>query len=62
MMWGTTRCTGFNTELGGMSGPGADEGDERARGLLISSGSSSWQSAKGRRIVSLDPGGSPGKK
>jgi len=62
MMWGATRCTLFHTEFGVMSGPGADDGDERARALLISSVSRAWQSAKGRRMVSLGPGGSPGKK
>ena len=37
MMRGVTRWTLFHTELGVMSGPGADEGPERARALLISS-------------------------
>ena len=54
MMWGATRCTLFHTEFGVMSGPGADVGDERARALLISSVSRAWQSAKGRRMVSLE--------
>jgi len=62
MMWGATRCTLFHTELGVMSGPGADDGDDRARALLISSASKPWQSANGRRMVSLGPEGSPGKK
>jgi len=47
MMWGATRSTLFHTELGVMSGPGADDGDERARALPISSVSRAWQSAKG---------------
>jgi len=62
MMWGATRCTLFNTELGVMSGSGADDRDERARALLISCVSRAWQSAKGRRMVFLGPGRSPGKK
>ena len=62
MMWGATRCTLFHTELGVMSGPGADDGDDRARALLISSVSRAWQSTNGRRMVSLGRGGSPGKK
>jgi len=61
-MWGATRCTLFHTELGVMSGPGADDGDNRARALLISSASRAWQLAKGRMMVSLVLGGSPGKK
>jgi len=45
-----------------MSGPGAENREERARALVISSASSEWQSAKGSRIVSLSLAGSPGKK
>jgi len=62
MMWGATRCTLFHTELGVMSGPGADDGDDRARARPTSSAPKSWQSANGKRMVSLGPGGSPGKK
>ena len=62
MRWGAVRCTLFQTELGIVSGPGADDGEERARALLISSGASGRHSLNGSRMVSVNPVGSPGKK
>ena len=62
MRCGATRCTLFQNELGIASGPGADDGEERARALLISSGASGRHSLNGSRMVSVTPAGSPGKK
>jgi len=45
-----------------MSGPGADDGDERARALRISSAARAGQSFNGSRMESTGLGGSPGKK
>ena len=60
--WGATRCTLFQTELGVMSGPGADDGEERASALLISSVDSGGQSLNGSKTVSTNRGDSPEKK
>jgi len=40
----------------------ADDGEERARALLISSGASGRHSLNGSRMVSVNPAGAPGKK
>ena len=45
-----------------MSGPGAEDGDERARALLISSAASAGQSVNGSRMELGVLTGSPGKK
>jgi len=45
-----------------MSGPGADDGDDRARALLTSSAASAGQSLNGSRMESKGLAGSPGKK
>jgi len=45
-----------------MSGPGAEDGDELARALPISSASSAGQSLNGSRTELRDLTGSPGKK
>ena len=45
-----------------MSGPGADDGEEGARALPISSTTRGRQSLNGSRIVSGKLAGSPGKK
>ena len=45
-----------------MSGPGAEEGDEWARALPISSAASAGQSLNGSRTELKDPIGLPGKK
>jgi len=52
----------FQTELGVLSGPGANEGDEWANALLISAASGSRWSLKGRRIVWGTSTGLHGKK
>jgi len=45
-----------------MSGPGADEGEERARSLPTSSAARAGQSLNGSSMVSNDLASSPGKK
>jgi len=45
-----------------MSGPGADDGDERAKALPTSSADNGRHSLNGRRTVSTNSAGSPGKK
>ena len=60
--WGATLFILFHTELGVMSGPGADEGEDLARALLISSAASARQSLNGSRMESKGLAGSPGKK
>jgi len=45
-----------------MSGPGADDGDDRARALTIASAASAGQSLNGSRMESKGLVGSPGKK
>jgi len=45
-----------------MSGPGAEDGEERARALPISSAASAGQSLNRSRTELKDPTGSPGKK
>jgi len=57
-----TLLTGFQTELGVLSGPGADKWDERANALLISAASSSRTSLKGRMMMWGISTGLPGKK
>ena len=59
---GVTRCTFFQTELGVMSGPGAEDGDERARARLISSAANTGQSVNRSRMELGVLTGLPGKK
>jgi len=62
MRWGATRRIRLQTELGVLSGPGADEGEDWARALTTSSAASARQSLNGSRMVWKDLVGSPGKK
>jgi len=62
MRCGARWCTLFQTKLGIASGPGADDGEERARALLTSSGPSGRHSLNGSGMVSENLVGSPGKK
>ena len=59
---GATRCILFHTELGIMSGPGADDGEDWARALPTSSAARAGQSVNGSRMESTGLSGSPGKK
>jgi len=53
MMHGATLLIFFQTGLGVLSGPGAEEGVERARALKFLVSDSSKGSLKGRRMVLL---------
>lgn len=59
---GATQCILFHTELGVMSGPGADDVEEIARALRTSSSVSRRKSLKGSRTVLKSLAGSAGKK
>jgi len=50
MRWGATRFNLFHTEFGVLSGPGADDGEERARALHTSSAIRAGQSLNGNRM------------
>jgi len=52
----------FHTDLGVTSGPGADEGEERASALTTSSGIDSGLLLKGRSMDDWVMAGPPGKK
>jgi len=52
----------FYTELGVMSGPGADEGEDSPNSALTSSAARAGHSLNGSRIDTTGLGGSPGKK
>jgi len=62
MRWGATQLIHFHPELGVKSGPGADDGEDLARALEISSAVSSGQLPQGRRMVSKTLAGPPAKK
>ena len=62
MRWGATRYILFHTELGVLSGLGADDGEERASALRNSSGTRAGQSRNGNSMESTVLAGSPGKK
>ena len=60
--WGATRVILFHTELGVLSGPEADDGEERASAQPTSSVVKAGQSLNGRRMESVVLTGLPGKK
>jgi len=45
-----------------VSGPGANEGEERVKALSISKDTRSWQFLNGRRMEAVGAQGAPGKK
>jgi len=62
IMSAATLLTRFQTELGVLSGPGADVGDEPANALSSSDASSAGTSLKGKRMVWGSSTGLRGKK
>jgi len=60
--FGATLLMRFQPELGLMSGPGADQGEEQAKALSTSDASSAATSQKGRRMVWGSSIGQNGKK